>query len=270
MKKIAIVMAAALSFGLLAGCRPTDFKKALGDWQLVHFEKDGVAQTIAISTLNIEEDEAAGSYSVSGFSGVNRFHGAYVVKGKQITVPVGFASTRMAGSPEAMEFESLFLRAMQSPSAWSVVQEDGLPMLVIESGAEAAKLSFRPLGVHDAVWKLSAVNVGNAVVSVEIANGATEALPMLEFSRDGAVSGTTGVNSIYMDYEIDMATHELTIAPGAVTLALTADENAERLEREFLHALAEVRKYSISGDTLHLLDENGTTLLTFQKQDFVL
>jgi len=74
---------------------------------------------------------------VSGFSGVNRYHGPYEVDGESIKIGP-LASTRMAGPAELMEQERQYLEALEKATRYGIVDgaltlyggEDGTSRMV--------------------------------------------------------------------------------------------------------------------------------------------
>lgn len=71
--------------------------------------------------------------TVTGNAGVNRFRGQYTLAGDRLTVGA-LATTRMAGTPEAMQREQRLLRALAQPlqvgaDGDSVVLDDGATVI---------------------------------------------------------------------------------------------------------------------------------------------
>lgn len=87
-----------------------DDKNFVGDWEIVSLKKDDVYQTIAVSDLKVINKD--GKFFVAGNSGVNLFNGQIKNKAKDKIIIENLASTRMMGSPQAMEFENLFLETL--------------------------------------------------------------------------------------------------------------------------------------------------------------
>lgn len=72
-------------------------------------------KNIAI-TLNINDD------SVAGFSGCNHYFGGIAFNGQKVELS-RMASTKMMGSPDEMELETLFLDKLQSVDSFKVQNE---------------------------------------------------------------------------------------------------------------------------------------------------
>lgn len=260
MKKQMVFFTAAAFCGLFAACTSLGTVDAAGDWELVFLEKDNEAQQIAVSTLTISEKDGS-EYELSGFSGVNRFNGKIGTDGNRISSVGGFASTRMAGPAEAMEFEQLYMDVLSNADSWKSASGEGTAQLEIASSARNAKARFVRRTLEGTSWKISAMNTGSALVSKE--GGIT-----LNFVSDKRAGGSTGINIIDFGYKADPKKHTLSFSDGPVTLMAGSPEESED-ERLFLDGLMKTRSYSISGKTLTLYDEKGSALLEFSKADLV-
>lgn len=110
---LSLVSVAFLVF-FAPGCKDTDPKMNPSDkplegvtWKLWELSGNEISPAGEADPVTITFDPATGQ--VSGFSGVNRFHGSYTIDDSVISFgPV--ISTRMAGAPELMELESAFLK----------------------------------------------------------------------------------------------------------------------------------------------------------------
>ena len=130
----------------LAGCccmttvTPTDPVLPQGKWQLASIEsesaRDAVPEGARTPTLHIAADG-----QVSGVAGINRYSGSVdTATWTQGSFDLGpLAVTRMAGPPEAMQFESRYLAALDATQRFTVGA--GALKLV---GPDGALLSFEP------------------------------------------------------------------------------------------------------------------------------
>lgn len=262
------VLAATFACSIFTSCANSNTEKLLGNWQLTFFEKDGVAQEIAIATVNIKS-EFKNSIRMDGFSGINRFNGTFDVSGNKLTEKSGFSTTRMAGNPSVMKFETSFMSALQSADSFNIQVEDGLATLIINSSSEKAVLKFQPVKLQNTTWNLTEVLQDDGVVSVYFDSTAEKVIPHFTFSEDGVLSGSTGVNLITLNYTVDENTGNMKIEDGAITLVATDDEEAAKLETTILQLIPNVAKYDISGTTLSLMNVDNMPLLVFQKQELV-
>lgn len=259
-----LVLGAALCCGSIIGCNTKVVDAPLGDWQLVFFEKQGVAQQLCQSTLSISLDQ---DYLVfSGFSGINNYSGKIERNNDKLTTNGDFISTRMAGPKEAMNFEMNYLQVLSNASNYELTTEDGKKTLIIYSKDQNAFLKFQQFSLVGSKWNLSAVNSENGTISV-YENG-KENMPFIYFDKENA-TGFTGVNSLQLNYTLDESAHKLTFTPGAVTLSVSGDENINMIEALYLAALGQCTKYTISGNTLTLYNAQDEFILAFDKQPLV-
>lgn len=230
---------------------PVAEQDVCGDWMLVSYTKDGIAQTIAAATLSVAND-GAGGYVISGFSGVNNYTGSLTTDGNAISVAPNLAATRMAGPPPAMEFEAMYMELLATADRWCVSDTE----LSIAGGAIVAR--FRKIGLDGSAWNLVGANTGNAVVS-------QDGNITLSFA-DGAATGFTGINTVRLGYTADETTRALSFADGPLTLRAGTEAEA-KTERLFLDNLFQTASYALSGDHLTLYNADGTTLLHFVKAE---
>lgn len=263
MKRLA-ALALAASCGFLVSCASTSKadaasaeKKAVaastptasGDWELVSLEKNGTKVAIVTATLSVT-DKGKGTYSVSGFSGVNNYSGSLTANGNKIAFAPNLASTRMAGPQDAMTFESLYLELLGNADTWNVTDSE----LTLSGGKAVAR--FVKKGLDGTSWKLTAANTGNAVVS-------QQGNITLSF-KGGKATGFTGINNVSLGYTADAKTRALSFADGPLTLR-AGTENEAKAERLFLDNIFKTASYSLNGNGLTLYDKKGTTLLQFVK-----
>lgn len=249
MKRFAALALAAASCGLLVSCASKTAKvDARGDWELVSFEKDGAEVAIVTATLSVT-DKGAGEYGIAGFSGVNNYMGSLNANGNKITFAPNLASTRMAGSQDAMEFETQYLALLGTADTWSVTDSE----LVLSGGTTTAR--FVKKSLVGTSWQLAAANTGNAVVSQP------ETI-VLAFREDTA-QGFTGINFLLnLGYTADEKTHALSFSGGELTERAGSEEEMAT-EQLFIDNLFKTASYSLNGDGLTLYDADGTTLLHF-------
>jgi heat shock protein HslJ len=93
-------------------------------------------------------------------------------------------------------------------------------------------------------------------------DAATDAPAALTFRVAGTLVGSTGCNDFGGVYETDG--DELSIEVGPMTLKACVDPDVSAQETAVLDALANVTTHDLAGDDLVLLDDGGTTLLTYR------
>ena len=87
-------------------------------WRLSQLNGGPVPASIAARPVDLQLDAA--QHRLSGSSGVNRVAGSYQIAGKRISFGP-LMGTRMAGQPEAMQFESAYLAALGRVDEWAYV-----------------------------------------------------------------------------------------------------------------------------------------------------
>ena len=248
--------------GLLAcvflfGC--TDEEKMVeGTWKLVSYEKDGIAQQITDSTLTVHF-ETENQIKISGNTGANNFYASIDLSNDKIETVSEIATTRMAGTPEVMAFESEYLATLSGIDSFNVDEENDVRYLTLQNSTEKSILKYQLQ--NDEKWVVQALYNGTSLE--DISN--VENKPYLIFASDGSLSGSTGINVVNLSYEIDKSKNELVIDEGVMTLK-AGDEDASEIETDFLSDLMDVTNYSQDGNTMNLLGSDGTILLQLVKE----
>lgn len=102
----------------------TDFSTLVGsEWRLVDFCGDAIPDDAGVTLAFLDGGRVAGSASV------NRYNGAFATGEDGLDVGP-FATTRMAGPPEAMERERDYLAALTSAKSVSTISGDQLVIAV--------------------------------------------------------------------------------------------------------------------------------------------
>ena len=248
--------------GLLAcvflfGC--TDEEKMVeGTWKLVSYEKDGIAQQITDSTLTVHF-ETENQIKISGNTGANNFYASIDLSNDKIETVSEIATTRMAGTPEVMAFESEYLATLSGIDSFNVDEDNGVKYLTLQNSNENSVLKYQLQ--NDEKWVVQALYNGTSLE--DISN--VENKPYLIFASDGSLSGSTGINVVNLSYEIDKSKNELVIDEGVMTLK-AGDEESSEIETDFLSDLMDVTNYSQDGNTMNLFGSDGTILLQLVKE----
>lgn len=114
MKKNSLFIILGMIF-MVFGCKAND--NLIGNWETVALIKEGVAQEIAVS--NIELTSKGSVMNAGGCAGVNMFNGDLKF-GKKNLSNNGFGVTKMMGEPKAMEFENMFLDVLNNSSSYKL------------------------------------------------------------------------------------------------------------------------------------------------------
>ena len=248
--------------GLLAcvflfGCTEEE-KMVEGTWKLVSYEKDGVAQQIADSTLTVHF-ESESHISISGDTGANNFYASIDLSNDKIETVSEIVTTKMAGTPEVMAFESEYLATLSGIDSFSINDENDVRYLTLQNSDENSVLKYQLQNGEK--WVVQALYNGTSLE--DISN--VENKPYLIFAADGSLSGSTGINIVNLSYDVDKSKNEITIDEGVMTLK-AGDEKSSEIETDFLSDLMDVTNYSQDGNTMNLLGSDGTILLQLVKE----
>ena len=84
--------------------------------------------------------------------------------------------------------------------------------------------------------------------------------PYLIFDDDGKLSGSTGINIVNLNYQMDEKNNTLTITEGVMTLK-SGDDLAMEIEAYLLSSLMDVTGYVEEGTNMALIGPNGIVLI---------
>jgi heat shock protein HslJ len=112
------------------------------------------------------------------------------------------------------------------------------------------------VNLADPAWILTELSGENPLPGTTI---------FLEFSEDGSVNGSDGCNNMGRTYTVDGDSISFS-AMGPTTL-MACPEPVMAQTTAFQQALDDTESFSISGDTLTLLDADGDAVAIFQAQD---
>ena len=249
-------------FGLLTcvflfGCTEEE-KMVEGTWKLVSYEKDGIAQQITDSTLTVHF-ETENQIKISGNTGANNFYASIDLSNDKIETVSEIVTTKMAGTPEVMAFESEYLATLSGIDSFSVNDENDVRYLTLQNSSENSVLKYQLQNGEK--WVVQALYNGTSLE--DISN--VENKPYLIFAADGSLSGSTGINIVNLSYDVDKSKNEITIDEGVMTLK-AGDEKSSKIETDFLSDLMDVTNYSQDGNTMNLLGSDGTILLQLVKE----
>jgi putative lipoprotein len=191
---------------------------------------------------------------VSGFSGCNRYFGAYAMKGGQLVIgPLVGSMMACEGTP--MKVEAALHRALAG-SFRPVLAADGRLTLVSADGQPALSFQAAPAatleGFSTAVTGFN--NGRQAVVGPKADTTLTVAF------GNGIVKGFAGCNTFRATYR----THgdAIAIGPVASTRRLCADPAVMQQEEEFLAALQSTTRWGFVGAMLDMHRADGERTLT--------
>ncbi len=177
----------------------------------------------------------------SGHAIINSFGGSFTEKGGKLTFEHTYV-TEMAGSSEDMKAEDAFFEALNKVAGFTVRGDQ----LILTDADGNSLLSFVQHISMSGEWVL-----------------ADDSSVTINFMDETTVGGNAPVNH----YSGTYSTHGYTITFGeefTVTLMASSDE-AMKAESEFFKALGATTQFSIEDGKLIFADENGKTLLTFER-----
>jgi heat shock protein HslJ len=193
---------------------------------------------------------------IAGGAGCNNYFASYQVEGNNLTIGQ-IGSTVMACEPEVNEQETQYLAALKSVASYQVA-DDQLQMMNVDGETVLTFSVLEPTPLTGTTWRLSGYNNGKGGI-VSVLSG-TEITAV--FGDDGSLVGSAGCNNFTASYEVEG--ENLSVSPAAVTRMMCAEpEGIMAQERDYLAALESVTGYQVEGDTLALMDADGTPIATF-------
>jgi heat shock protein HslJ len=146
---ILLISAAALLAGCQANGQPAGPATPLAgtEWTLVELNGQPFKAIEGLRTPTLALDQT--THRAAGSSGINRYSGSFELDGAHLKFGA-MAGTRMAGPKAAMNYETDFLNAMSSVTAWRidgsslVLMNDTLPVARFTSAAAVPPRSSAP------------------------------------------------------------------------------------------------------------------------------
>ena len=189
---------------------------------------------------------------IDGFSGCNRYFGAYTIDGDRVTFGT-LAGTMMACPGPAMALESAFHGALTGTLRYAIT--DDRLTLTPASGAPLTFQAAPALRLEGITWEVTGFNNGRqAVVSPLLGTRLT-----LSF-HDGVVQGSSGCNTFRATYKREE--NRLAIGPAATTRMACAGEGVMEQEQKFLAALKTTTLWAIQDGMLDVHRADGERVLT--------
>ena len=184
----------------------------------------------------------------SGFSGCNQFTTTYTSDGSASLSFGDFATTRMACDPATNLIESSYLAALGNVARYTMTA-DSLTLANATGGTLLTYGAQAPATV-EGPWNVTMVNNGTgAVQSTPAGIGVA-----MSFSPDGTIEGFGGCNNFSGGYSV--AADRISIGPLMASMK-SCGESTDKFESQFLTALQNSAKWSVTTGTLDLRDANG-------------
>ncbi len=221
---------------------------------------DAVSSVIAGTTITAKFSPDG---NVTGNAGCNHYGGGYLLDGANLSVSSLFSTLMYCETTGVMEQEARYLGLLGNVSSYRV--EGDRLVLTDAAGTDllffvqAEEVPAAPL--TGTLWTLESYSLEGDAVSSVIAGTTVTA----EFAPDGNVTGSAGCNRYFAAYEVSGKT--MTIGPaGSTKMYCGEPEGIMEQEARYLSLLESAAGHRIDGDRLDLLDEAGTTLLSYRAE----
>jgi heat shock protein HslJ len=252
MNKVVIIAIGSMTILLLSACSTSGSSQNLTDNIWLLSELNGQAP-ITGSAITAEFDEDG---RVSGSSGCNNYSTSYTVDGNQLTFSEPMASTMMACPEPIMEQERDYTQALADTATFEITN-DGL-ILKDSNGDEVARFDAVDQALEGTSWQVMSYNNGKGGVTSLIIGTEISA----NFGKDGQLTGNSGCNSYFAEYETDG--DKINIGTAASTeMACTEPEGVMEQEQQYLAALATAATYKIEGLKMEMRTPEGSLVATF-------
>jgi len=189
-----------------------------------------------------------GLAQASGNSGCNDYTTSYQVSGSRELVFGNIAATRKLCDQAANALETRYLASLAKVARYALAGGN----LTLLDRANSAVLMFAPAPAQslEGPWTATMVNNGQGAVT-SVPAGVTGAM---SFFANGTIEGFGGCNSFSGSYTVKGDT--LTIGQLMGTM-MACPEPAGTFEAQFMTALQNSTKWSVSAGTLDLRDDGG-------------
>ena len=246
-----VTLVTMLSVALLSGCGSSSTNAKLLEAHAWRVTKLG--DTSYGGSADITTQFSAGK--LSGGTGINRYSGTYEAKtANDISITLG-PLTRVAGTPDAMQAESDFLKALGAATSYAA---DDQSLTLFDAGGQSV-VTYAveiPTPLVGTTWKMTACNNGTGGFQSAVPSSSVTAT----FAADGTLSGNAGINSYRAAYSV--AGSAITIQPPTSTRMAGAPPLMAQ-ESAYLNALRKSTTFEIEGASLMLRDSSGAATVGF-------
>jgi heat shock protein HslJ len=252
MNKIVILAIGSMTILLLAACSTSGSSQDLTGNIWLLSELNGRAP-ITGTTITAEFDEEG---RVAGSSGCNNYSTSYIVDGNQLTFSEPMASTLMACPEPIMEQERDYTQALADTAEFEIINDE---LILIDSkGNELARFDAVDQALEGTSWQVMSYNNGKGGVTSLIIGTEISA----NFGEDGQLTGNSGCNSYFAEYEADG--DNISIGTAAATeMACLEPEGLMEQEQQYLAALETAASYKIEGLSMEMRTSEGSLVATF-------
>jgi heat shock protein HslJ len=189
--------------------------------------------------------------TVSGTAGCNQYSGKYRIDGSSISI-TDVASTMMMCAGPGADTEALFLKGLNSATAWRLTESGDLEIAAAVAIVAGPGVAEGPPGDAPGMEL-----PGSSWVLTEMGGTADFAhiVPTLVFGDDGTVSGFSGCNTFRGTYTPDGHIGSL------VSTKIGCPPPASTVEFDYLKALSDVSGWSLVDGRL---ETRGAIPMTFE------
>ena len=191
--------------------------------------------------------------TVSGSTGCNNYSAGYSLTENQISISLPIANQMVCET--GMEQEQEFLTLLETAQNYRL----GIDALEItaDNGKQVLRFSAQPLPLENVRWQLASINGQPLPVGVSANVIFTPAHSPAAQGAENSVNGNAGCNDFSGSYNLTGDT--FTAVPFGVT-QMMCEENAMRVEYDFLTGLENAQKYQITTNQLAINTPSGLLL----------
>jgi heat shock protein HslJ len=252
MNKIVITAIGSMTILLLTACSSSGSSQDLTGNIWLLSELNGRAQ-ITGTAITAEFDEDG---RVAGSSGCNNYSTSYTADGKQLTFSEPMASTMMACPELLMEQERNYTQALADTAEFEIINDELI--LKDSNGNELTRFDAVDQALEGTSWQVMSFNNGKGGVTSLIIGTEISA----NFGEDGQLTGNSGCNSYFAEYETDG--DNISIGPaGSTEMACLEPEGVMEQEQQYLAALATAATYKLEGLNMEMRTSEGSLVATF-------
>ena len=207
----------------------------------------------SVLTLVLESDGRA-----HGFTGCDRFDSSYTLDDREIAFAPPIIGPRPCASFSLQAQADGYLGALANVRLWAFDDQK----LKLRDATDTTQISLEaaPAPIFARTWAPTGIAGPDGTLVPPVPGSSLS----LDFHGDGRLSGSTGCNDFFGDYQV--AGGAIDIGPlGTTRMACASDELAAQ-EASYLAALDAATLWTLDGQDLVLLGADGATLMTLVTQ----
>jgi heat shock protein HslJ len=236
-----------------AGLPDTKQQLTAYEWLLDRSDSSLTANDTTATTLTFAAD-----HLVFGSAPCNLYRGTFAIDEDTVEIR-DISQTKRSCPQDVMQAEQEYLTVLQKVRDVDATDRKRLVL----TGPEGARLAFSSIDVNDKLegdWHVANVASSNGVQTVVQGTN-----PVLTFHDDGTLNVQGGCNTFGTNWAVENG--RLTIDRGAQTLkACDQPQGVMEQEAALTSALSSAVDVQIVGDTITLLDDDGSIVLVANRQ----